>query len=165
VVDHVIVDIYVDAGKGLVSGPDLGGKILKIISFQITGNVIFVFNSFKFSFGIIMGSPGMEFVDLITRVIYTVAAVRYLFVRTAFPDITKLTKAELPLAGCKASIAVDVFRLKIMFILLAPLCGNFSPGIVIIFLGSLICWAFIANKTTICHYLLHMFTPFITKGS
>jgi hypothetical protein len=99
---------------------------------------------------------GMELIQLITRVLYTVGTVQYFSIRTTFSYIAHTAIAKLYLTDCQAAMAIDIFGLKLMFELFTPFFGNLSPGLIIVVLSCLIRRTLGTNEATVSHYFLHI---------
>lgn len=99
---------------------------------------------------------GMEAIQLVTGVVYAVAAIQYFSSGTTFSYFTHLAITNLYTIDCQATVAVNVFSLEGVLVLFASFFGNLGPGLIVVFLGCLVRWAFSTNDTAISHYFLHI---------
>jgi hypothetical protein len=125
-------------------------------AFEIRASNALVFTSESFQLSLGFSDLGVEVLQLITRVFYTVGAIQYLSLNATFSYITHTAIAKLQLAGCQATMAIDIFSFEAMLKLLAPSFGNLSPGTIIIFLGRFIRWTFGTDETAISHHFFHV---------
>jgi hypothetical protein len=108
----------------------------------------------------------VEIAQLVAWVFYTVGTVQNLSINTASSYIACAAISNLHLTNCQATMAIDIFSSAGVLKLLAPLFGNFGPGLVIVFPGGLIRWAFGTNETAVSHdfLLLHISSPLPIRG-
>jgi hypothetical protein len=99
---------------------------------------------------------GVEVVQLVTRVLYTVGAIQYFSVRPTFSYIAHTAITKLYLTDCQAATAINIFGLEGMLILFTPFFGNLGSGLVVVILCCLVGRAFSTNDTAISHYFLHI---------
>jgi hypothetical protein len=125
-------------------------------SFETGASNTLVFTSDSFQLSLGFSDLGVEVVQLITRVFYTVGAIQYLSFSAAFSNIAHTAIAKLHLAGCQTTMAIDIFSLEVMLKLLAPRFGDLSPGTIIVFLGRSIRWTLGTDETAISHHFFHV---------
>ena len=116
--------------------------------------LLLVADSFQLRLGV--RDFGVEVVQLVTRVLYTVGAIQYFSVRPTFSYIAHTAITKLCLTDCQAATAINIFSLEVMLKLFTPFFGNLGPGLVVVTLGCLVGRAFSTNDTAISHYFLHI---------
>ena len=99
---------------------------------------------------------GVEVVQLVTWVLYTVGAIQYFSIRPTFSYIAHTAITKLRLTDSQATTAIDIFSLEVVLKLFTPFFGNLGPGLVVVLLGCFVGGAFSTNDTTISHYFLHI---------
>ena len=127
-----------------------------VISLEVGGGSTLYLIPDSFQLGLSLSDFGVEVIQLITGALYTVGTVQYFSINTTFPYIAHTAITKLYIANCQTTITIDIFSLEVMLKLFTPFFGDLSPGLIIVFLGGLIRWAFSANEATVSHYFLHI---------
>jgi hypothetical protein len=128
-----------------------------VISLSKSGwpaSLFLVPDGFQLSLG--LGDSGLEFTQLVTGVLHTVATIQYPSFGPTLSYFTYAAIANLYITDSQAATAIDIFGLEGMLILFTPFFGNLSSVLIVVFLGCFVRRAFSTNDTTISHYFLHI---------